>query len=133
MGFVPSRNDISKRLSCNVQLRLPPFGGIEGGPYIIDVEEAQSVQLCVLGLAPCSHHRLSERLALGLLYEVHAEQPCRQRLLQVALLIVQLLDGLLVAPCLCLVHLLLDAADFVDGFLHEGIVNHLEEVFSGCR
>ena len=100
---------------------------------VIDVKEHQAVQSGLFSLAPCCHHRLAKRLALGLLDMADAEQPCRQRLLQFALLVVQLQDCFLVAPCLCLVHLLLDAADFVDSFLHEWVVDYLEEVFSGCR
>lgn len=98
--------------------------------HAVRVEHHQSVKPCIFSLAPCGLHRLAEYDALRGFYVAYLKEEGRKLLLQPRFL---LMKPLAVGGGLGLVHLFLDAADFVDGFLHVGIIDYLEEVFSGCR
>ena len=100
---------------------------------VVNIEHAKTIQLGIFRLAPFSMTgtgvALQRLIALG--DEACRKDPCREFLLQLRFLVVQLVIGC--TPLLLGLHLGRHPADFLDLLRDEGVVYRLVEVFAGCR
>ena len=126
----PEGEDLREIGTCRQAL---PLGGVGEGFYMVHIHHHQTVQLGIFRLAPFSMTgtgvALQRLIALG--DEACRKDPCREFLLQLRFLVVQLVIGC--TPLLLGLHLGRHPADFLDLLRDEGVVYRLIEVFAGCR